>query len=105
MDSSASFAVAAKHLFRRLHDPRALRKNPLVRRFFEDATIGSVGPSRDAAVLANLHRLVREGADRCRDADLAAGKDESALRQHAIVTLQCIEQRSIRDVAATLGIS
>jgi hypothetical protein len=37
MDSSASFNVAAKHLFRHLHDARALRKNPLVQRFFEES--------------------------------------------------------------------
>ena len=45
------------------------------------------------------------GAAYCRDADLAAGKEERALRQHAIVSQQCLEQRPIRDVAARLGIS
>ncbi len=105
MDSNAPFAPAAKHLFRHLHDPRALRKNPLVQRFFEDPALGDAGRARERAVLDRIHRLVREGADRCRDADLVAGKDDRALRAHAIVALQCIAQRPIREVAAALGIS
>jgi len=97
--------VAARHLFRHLHDPRSLRKNPLVRRFFADATIGKLNGALESEVLARIHELVRRGADHCRDSDIAAGKDERALRQHTIIALQCLGQRPIRQVAATLGIS
>jgi hypothetical protein len=92
-------------LFRHLHEPRSLRRNPFVRRILSDAGIGNFGSSSDRAVLNLIHHLVREGANHCRDADLAAGKDERALRQHAIVMLQCLAQRKIREVAAELGIS
>jgi hypothetical protein len=105
MDSGTSFNVAAKHLFRHLHDVRALRRNPLVRHAFEHPTSGSAGQARERVVLERIHELVRQGADYCRDADVAEGKDERASRQHAIVTLQCLQKRPIGEVAAVLGIS
>jgi hypothetical protein len=105
MEFSPAFNVAAKHLFRHLHEPRILRKNPLVRHVFEDPAIGGLGRARERAVLDRIHELVREGAELCRDADLSAGKEERGLRQHAIVKLQCLEQRPIREVAAALAIS
>jgi hypothetical protein len=108
-DSNTSFDVAAnvaaKHLFRHLHEPRALRKNPLVRHFFESSAIDGLGHVRERVVLDRIHNLVRQGAELCRSADLKAGKDERALRQYAIITLQCLEQRPIREIAAALGIS
>ncbi len=105
-DSSAPFNVAAKHLFRHLHEPHVLRKNRLVRHFFFQA------PSRhdpaegsESDALERIHELVRAGAAYCRDTDVAAGKEERALRQHAIVTQQCLGRRPIAAVAAELGIS
>jgi len=103
-DLNTSFNVAAKHLFRHLHEPRALRRNPLVRHFFESPAIDGLGHVRERAALDRIHNLVRQGAEHCRDADLMAGKDEFAARQYAIVT-QCLEQRPIREIAAALGIS
>jgi hypothetical protein len=105
MDSNAPFNLAAKHLFRHLHEPRALRRNPLVRHFFDNPAIGGLGRVRARAVLDRIHDLVRQGAEHCRDVDLIEGKDERALRQHAIVLLQCFEQRPMREIAARLGIS
>ena len=88
-----------------MHEPRALRKNPLVRRFFGEPAAGNAGRTRDREALERIHQLVRQGAERCRDADLLEGNQERALRQYAIVTLQCLERRPVREVAATLGIS
>jgi len=104
MHSIPPFKKAAKHLFRNLHVPLALRRNPLVRHLFEGLTDR---PSRagERAILERIHQLVRKGAQHCRDADLTAGKDERAFRQYAIVTTHCLEQRPIQDVAAALGIS
>jgi hypothetical protein len=104
VDSQTSFAVAAKHLFRHLHDADALRKNPLVRGYFGNG-VGGLSKTSDAAGLARIHDVVRRGVERCRDADVLEGHDEHAFRQHAIVTLQCIERHTMREVAATLGIS
>jgi tetratricopeptide (TPR) repeat protein len=104
MDSRASFAAAAKHLFRHLHDAGALRKNPLVRGYFASGE-GGTSKGRDAAALARIHDGVRRGAEQCRDADLLDGRDERAFRQYSIVTLQCLERHPMREVAATLGIS
>jgi hypothetical protein len=99
-----SFAAAAKHLFRHLHDARALKKNPLVRAYFIRGD-GTASKARDAITLARIHADVRRAAEQCRDADFAEGHDERAMRQYAIVTIQCIERRPIAEVAAALGIS
>jgi hypothetical protein len=101
---SAAFKASVKHFFRHLHDPRALRRNALARRFFEEALQES-RPGGDRIVLARLHRLVREAAQRCRDVDVRDGKGDRALRRHAIFVRQCLEQRSVPEVAAALGIS
>jgi len=105
VDASAPFEKAVKHLFRHLHDSRNLRTNPLVRRFFEDPGIRGSEPISDAAVLDRIHELVRLGAESCRGADLLEGKNRQAYRQHAIIVWQCLEQRPIGAVAATLRIS
>jgi hypothetical protein len=105
MDSGPGFQRAVKHLFRHLHEPDALRKNQLVRHFFENPRRGDVGKAYEQAALERIHELVREGATYCRDADVTAGREERAFRQHAIVTQQCLGRQAIRDVAARLGIS
>jgi hypothetical protein len=106
VDSSSALRVVAKHLFRHLTEPRALRKNPLVSSLFHDANRSGLDSVRhERAVLDWILDLVRRGADECRDQDMLAGKRERALRQHAIIVLQCIERRPIREVATALGIS
>jgi hypothetical protein len=105
VEVTAPFEKAVKHLFRHLHDGRALSRNPIVQRLFDNPSIAVPGRERDRAILNRIHELVRQGADKCRDADLGAGRRERALRQHSIITLQCLGQRPIREVAESLGIS
>ncbi len=104
-DSKAAFGKAAKHLFRHLHDTRALRKNPIVRRFFADTAIEELGPVREHTVLKFIHNIVREAAEHYRNEGCQSGKDQAALLDYKIVNMQCLEQRPVREVAATLGIS
>jgi tetratricopeptide (TPR) repeat protein len=99
------FAQSTKHLFRHLHDPEQLRRNPIVRRFFDDPTIGGFGAARDRAVLARIHQVIREATDYHRDTSLRAGERNRALRQHTIVMRQCFGGASVPSVAADLGIS
>lgn len=101
----SSFEVAVKHLFRHLHEPAFLRRNPLVRHFFATTPAGRPARARDLAALKAIHTLVREGADRYRDAGIAAVDHENALRQHAIVVLAYLDRRPLREVADLLGIS
>lgn len=92
---NASFEAAARHLVRHLHDPGALRQNPLTRSFF--------GADRDA--LQEIHDIFRFAAERCRDEDVRAGKAERGRRQYAIAIRECLERRSKEDVAAELAVS
>ena len=105
LDSRAAFGKAAKHLFRHLHDTRALRKNPIVHRFFADTRIEELGPVREHSVLKFIHNIVRQGAEHYRNEGCQAGKDQATLLEYKIINMQCLEQRPIREVAASLGIS
>ena len=94
-------------MFRYLNNPPRLKQNPLVRHFFEGtpkAPETSV-QARDRAALELIHRLVREGAERCRDDDLAASRHKQATSGYAIVLLNCLQGQPIKSVAAKLGIS
>jgi hypothetical protein len=103
--AGGSFSSAIKHLFRHLHDPAMLRKNPLVQRFFEEPANERAGYVTDRARLDRIHQLVRQAAERCRDDDLISGNSVKAHRQYAIVTWQCLERQPIQSVAQRLGIS
>jgi tetratricopeptide (TPR) repeat protein len=102
--SSISFETAVKHLFRHLHDPRALRENPLAQQFLSQNAPGD-GIHRPADALKNLHRAIRQAANQCRDDDFVAGIDERGQRQFSILVLHCLERRDIKEVACLLGIS
>lgn len=105
-EAISSFDAAAKHLFRHLHEPRALERNPILRRFFEGSTATDVDRVRaERAGLERVHRLLRRAAERFRDHDAAGGESLRAFRQYTIVTQQCFERRPLREVAGALGIS
>jgi hypothetical protein len=89
---TSAMEPATKHLFRHLHDQRALKKNPIARRFVFNG-------------VQYLHSLVRAAAQRCRDADIAAGNPERALRQYAIIVEGSLERKALPQVAGALGIS
>jgi hypothetical protein len=81
--SDIGFNRTVKHLFRHLHEPHALRRNRLVQHFFE-ATRGSGSKKTyERAALERIHELVRLGAAYCRDADLAAGKEEPGVDERS----------------------
>jgi tetratricopeptide (TPR) repeat protein len=105
VDPRISFEVAAAHLFRHLHEPRHLKKNPLVQRFFRDPASGRFVHWQERVALERIHHVVREAAQSCRQAEEAACEHERALRQHTIVTLNLLEQRPLAEVARALGIS
>jgi tetratricopeptide (TPR) repeat protein len=82
----------AKHLFRHLHDVRALRKNPISSVYCRNG-------------VRALHEAILAGAEACREEDYRAGKDERAARQYVIVSLHCLERNPLAEVAVRLGIS
>lgn len=105
-NSSVSFDRAVKHLFRHLHEARALCKNPLVLTLFADARVaGVLRAGRERAAMAWIHELVREGARECYESDVMAGKSERAERQRAIVARECLGRTPLEDVARSLAIS
>lgn len=99
-DPQASFDVAVRHLFRHLDDAAALRRNPLVRRFFERLGGDTVAERRTA--LETVRRLVREAVDRLK---LRDGADARASRRYAIFERHCLQKASLKDVADQLGVS
>jgi tetratricopeptide (TPR) repeat protein len=105
VDPKGSFEVAATHLFRHLHEPRHLMKNPLVQRFFCDRATGRFTHAQERAALQRIHELIRDAAQSCRQAEESAGDHERAYRQHTIVTLNLLERRPLAEVARALDIS
>lgn len=101
--SSASLRIAVKSLFRHLHEPRALRRNPLVRHFFDGAT-GAAGRARERTALDSIHTLVRQAAAACRDSDIEDGKEERASLQYSIVA-QLLDGLAMPAIATAIGIS
>ena len=102
--SSISFEAAVKHLFRHLHDARALRENPLAEPYLSQNAPAD-REHRSAWALTTLHRAIRQAAKRCSDDDFVAGSDERARRQFSILVLHCLDRQDIKDVARLLGIS
>jgi hypothetical protein len=101
---SRTFNAAAKHLFRHLHDPHALRKNPLVGHLFREVTPPELASVlEDRIVLATIHKQVRVGSDRCRQAYAKPGNNERAARSHAIIIQQCLGKRSYERSRRNLG--
>jgi hypothetical protein len=89
-ESMASFKIAAKHLFRHLHAPSALRHNPLVARFFDKDGLRDVEAiKKERRALDYIHSLVRQAADYYREEDIAKDKIVRARRRHTIVMSQC----------------
>jgi tetratricopeptide (TPR) repeat protein len=105
MESAGSFNKAVKHLFRHLHEPQALHGNPLIARLFELGVLDEACRNRDRTMLDRVQQLVFRAANECRDADLAAGRDELAARRYTIVTQQCLSRQPIDQVATELGLS
>lgn len=104
-DPRASFAVAVRHLFHHLDDANALRKNPLVSRYFEENASGRLSHAQHRAALGYIRSLIIAAAGRCRESDIAGHQKERALRQFTIIERCCLKGEPIADVAAELGIS
>jgi tetratricopeptide (TPR) repeat protein len=106
VDPNASFDVAARHLFRHLTDSKQLRRNPLVRRFFEGGAAGRFTHANERATLALIRDLVVRGGEQYGSSEVAGSvQREAAYRRHTIVTEHCLEGRPLESVAAELGIS
>jgi tetratricopeptide (TPR) repeat protein len=105
VDPRSSFEVAVAHLFRHLHEPRHLKKNPLVQRFFRDRASGRFVYAQERVALERIHDVVREAAQGCRESEEAACEHERALRQYTIVTRNLLDGRPLTEVARALGIS
>jgi hypothetical protein len=104
--SLSAFDIAAKHLFRHLHDPNALRKNSLVGHLFDgqDARTAA-GVQKDRSTLSALHEQIQTIANCLREHDAAQENATRANRRHAIVVGQLLGRRPIGDVASELSIS
>jgi len=98
---TASFDVAVRHLFRHLDDAAELRRNPLVRRYFNNQS--GISTFHQKHVLSLIRSAIDAAADRYRD---AAGPDASPSTYRQLHILRGSMQRvAVRDIANQLGIS
>lgn len=100
-----TFNAAVKHLFRHLHDSRRLQSNPIVGHLFGARADISEFTHGARETLSKLQVLVREAAELCRDEGIAAGKNQQAQRQFAILTLHYFGGVPLDQIARHLGIS
>ncbi|HKU66855.1 MAG TPA: hypothetical protein VJP85_03670 [Candidatus Baltobacteraceae bacterium] len=105
VDQQISFDTAVRSLFRHFDDADVLRRNPLTRRFFVTGGGDRLTRSREIAVVKEIRTLILRGAQYCYDGDVAAGLDERAYRQYAIVHGCYVEGKPIDAIANALGIS
>jgi len=106
VDPNVSFEVSARHLFRHLSDPKQLRRNPLVRRFFEHAVWGRFTRDDERRAVSLIRELVVRGAERYRNSSVGASVSrEAAYRRHTIAVLHCLGGEPLESVAIRLGIS
>jgi HPt (histidine-containing phosphotransfer) domain-containing protein len=92
-DPNASFEVAVRHLFRHLDDAEALRRNPLVSRFFGEP----------AETIEQIRSLVLLAAQSFRDRPAPHDEKARRARQFAIVA-GCVENKSPSQLTAELCI-
>ncbi|HKU66853.1 MAG TPA: hypothetical protein VJP85_03660 [Candidatus Baltobacteraceae bacterium] len=103
--SDTSFDAAVRHLFRHLDNVDAVRKNPLVARFFPLVPDGErITPDRRWATMVRINDAILEAANRCYDDDIAENRAESGKRQRVIFR-GSLEKKQPMVVAANLGIS
>jgi tetratricopeptide (TPR) repeat protein len=106
VDPSASFDVAARHLFRHLGDAAQLSRNPLVRRFFQSDEFEQFAPAKERAALSLIRELVVRAAERhWGSAREQSGGREAAYRRYTIVIEHTLVGRPLAEVAAQLGVS
>lgn len=103
-DPSTSFEASVRHLFRHFDDPKALKRNPLVKAFFSVALWDGDGRSH-ANPLERIHSLVLTATAHYRDADVYSGNGRRAYRQYFILTRYYFQKTPEREIAAALGIS
>lgn len=98
-------AEAIAHLFRHLDDPVRLQRNPIARHLFRDPITGCLDPKRTRTAVFELRRLILDGLETAKDADLIRGRDRQAQRQYAIIQKLYFDGDPIQAVAKYLGIS
>lgn len=104
-DSQSSFHAAVRHLFRHLSEPQALSANPIVSRFFERDEFGRIVPAKSRIALERIRHLIKLGAERCRDADIALGNAERGQRRFALVRDCFLQSLPPSDSASKLALS
>jgi hypothetical protein len=98
-------ARAITQLFRHLDDPVRLQWNPIARHLFQDPITGCLDTDRTRAAILELRRLVLNGLELAKDADLMRGRDRQAQRQYTIIRKLYFDGDRVQEVAKYLGIS
>lgn len=98
---SLSFDSACRHLFRHLHEPRELRRNPLVNWYFAPQP----SDRDDEASAKAIRETVRACADTWLNSSTGGNKSDIVRRQYAIIIQGDLERVSSDTLCARLGIS
>lgn len=97
---NASFEVAARHLFRHLNDAKELKRNPLVKKYFDNRAGTTNLDDRTILILwTRIHAAAK-------DYRVNAPRDkEAAIQRRLAVLAGCLQGRSVKQLAHSLGIS
>lgn len=104
-DPNRSFEIAVRHLFRHLDDAAALKRNPIVSRFFPQQVSNQVAPEQSARTATQVRALAVLAAKKFRDLASDSSERERRERQLTIVEAQCAGNKPIPALAHELGVS
>jgi len=98
-----SFDVAVRHLFRHLHEPGELRRNPLVSRFFGTG-VRRGNREQDAVIAAQVRECIAKSVECLKSSELSPAATRLRLQEDTIIARR-LEGATPKQIASELRVS